>query len=256
MRQILVLALLVALSACAAPDAPVQQPTTEPIDGSWQLTSGAVDGRQIPILDDHPITLTFRGAEIGGTAACNNYGARVRVADGALRIEEVGLTAMACAPPEAMEAEAVYLEALSRVTAFQRRGDELVAVGDAVDLVYEALPAPPTTDLVDTSWVLDTLVTGEVAAAPVGEPATLEIRSDGSFSGSTGCRSFAGRWVENANRIDTPEWGLQGECPAGLARQDSHVVSVIGDGFVPTVEGDRLTIADPNGDALVYRAGE
>lgn len=30
-------------------------------------------------------------------------------------------------------------------------------------------------------------------------------------------------------------------------------MSVIGDGFVPSVEGDLLTLLDPGGDGLVYR---
>lgn len=44
------------------------------------------------------------------------------------------------------------------------------------------------------------------------------------------------------------------ECPAALGQQDSHVVSVIGDGFVPTIEGDLLTLIDPGGVGLVYGA--
>ncbi len=43
-------------------------------------------------------------------------------------------------------------------------------------------------------------------------------------------------------------------CPAELSAQDDHVVSVIGDGFIPTIEGDLLTLMDPGGIGLVYRA--
>ena len=43
---------------------------------------------------------------------------------------------------------------------------------------------------------------------------------------------------------------------AGAGRQDEHVVSVIGDGFVPTIEANLLTLTDPGGVGLVYRAGE
>jgi hypothetical protein len=48
----------------------------------------------------------------------------------------------------------------------------------------------------------------------------------------------------------------EAECPAALSEQDSHVVSVIGDGFVPSIEGDLLTLLDPGGVGLVYRAQE
>ncbi len=43
-------------------------------------------------------------------------------------------------------------------------------------------------------------------------------------------------------------------CPAELSDQDDHVVSVIGDGFIPTIDGDLLTLMDPGGIGLVYRA--
>lgn len=47
-------------------------------DGSWQLMSGTVDGRPVPIVDSHPITLNIDGYVIGGTAACNGYGGNLK----------------------------------------------------------------------------------------------------------------------------------------------------------------------------------
>jgi hypothetical protein len=46
------------------------------------------------------------------------------------------------------------------------------------------------------------------------------------------------------------------ECAAGLAHQDATIVSVVGDGFVPSIDGDLLTLTDPGGAGLVYRAGD
>ena len=106
-------------------------------------------------------------------------------------------------------------------------------------------------------WVLETLFVSDVATPALGEPATLELRSDGTFSGSTGCRSFSGDWLERGEQIVAPSFGMDGaECPADLSQQDGHVVSVIGDGFVPSVVGDLLTLTDPGGVGLVYRAEE
>jgi hypothetical protein len=33
-------------------------------------------------------------------------------------------------------------------------------------------------------------------------------------------------------------------------------VSVIGDGFIPTIDGELLTLMDPEGIGLVYRSGQ
>ncbi|HET8778216.1 MAG TPA: META domain-containing protein, partial [Candidatus Limnocylindria bacterium] len=153
--------------------------------------------------------------------------------------------------------EAAYTAALSAISEIGRDGDELVMVGPDVELRFVALPPPPTAELVDTTWVLETVFIGDVAASVVGERATLELRSDGTFSGSTGCRSFTGTWVEQGEHIADTSMRMEGpDCPADLVSQDSSVVSVVGDGFVPTIDGDLLTLTDPGGAGLVYRAEE
>ncbi len=46
------------------------------------------------------------------------------------------------------------------------------------------------------------------------------------------------------------------ECPARVAAQDTDVVTVLGDGFIASVDGDRLTVTDAGNLALEYRAAE
>ena len=224
--------------------------------GDWVLVGGTIDGVDAPVLDDHRITLSLTGRTIGGVAACNHYGGKLTMEGDGLHLMDLGRTAMACEEP-AMTAESTYLAALMRVRRIAREGDALVASGDGIELRFDVLPTPPTSELIDTRWVLDTLLVGDVAAAPMGEPATLELRSDGTFAGSTGCRAFSGEWIERGDQIVAPSWGMdQTDCSADLSHQDSHVVSVIGDGFIPSIEGDLLTLMDPGGVGLVYRSGE
>lgn len=256
MRSPLLLVCLI-LAACGAPAvSPSSGGTIDP-DGSWQLTSGATDAGPIPIVADHPITLTIEGSTVGGTAACNGYGGQIQPTSGGIRITDLAWTAMACMPDAVMAAETAYTRALAAVTAIRRDGDRLVLEGVGIELRFDALPEPPTAELVDTIWTLDTLFVGDVATAPMGEPATLELRSDGSFSGSTGCRPFDGRWIEAGEQLMATTFAMGDvACPAELSEQDSHVVSVIGDGFVPSIEGVLLTLLDPGGVGLVYRAAE
>ena len=85
----------------------------------------------------------------------------------------------------------------------------------------------------------------------------LELFDDGTFSGSTGCRTFSGEWTEQGDQIAAPTWELDEKtCPAEVSAQDDHVVSVIGDGFIPTIDENLLTLVDPGGIGLVYRAEE
>ena len=245
------------LAACGAQGA-TPFPSGDPFvaEGSWELTSGTAGGDELPIVDDHPITLTIEGSEIGGTSACNSYGGRVTVKGGQLEIGELGMTAMGCEPP-VMAVESAYMAALGAVTSLIGDDGKLVLHGPDVELRFERLPKPPTAELVGTAWVLDTLFVGDVASSPLGEPATLELRADGTFSGSTGCRSFSGEWVEAGEQIIAPSFAMDDRaCPAALRSQDEHVVTVIGDGFVSSIEQDLLTLADPGGVGLVYRGEE
>jgi heat shock protein HslJ len=246
--------LLVVLGACGSPGGTLVPDEPVDMDGSWQLSSGSLNDLALAILDDHPITLTINGSEIGGTAACNHYGGRFEMSGGHLTIDDLAMTAMGCEEPVA-SAEAAYTAALRFVDAVARHGDELVLSGANVELRFTTMPEPPTAELTDTTWILETVFAGDVASSPAGEPATLTIRSDGTFDGSTGCRAFDGAWVEESEQIVATRMMMDdARCPPDASGQDTHVVSVIGDGFVATVEGELLTLTDPGGVGLVYRA--
>ena len=251
--------LVVVLAACGSPAvsaAPSASTDADP-SGAWQLASATVDGLALEPLDDHPITAMIDASTIGGRSACNEYGGRIEIAGDGIVIGQLGGTDMACGPEEVMVLEQSYLAALGRVRTIEVVGGQLALRGQAVDLRFDPLPQPPVAELVDTVWVLETMFVGDVASPPVGDPATLELRPDGTFRGSTGCRTFTGRWVEFGSQIQAPELRMgETECPTELSEQDSHVVSVIGDGFVPSIEGDLLTLLDPGGVGLVYRAEE
>ena len=250
----LLLALI--LVACGASGGAPSTGSELAIDGSWRLASGRTGAGEVPLVADRPITLTIDGSSVTGTAACNTYGARLVASGGRVRVAELGMTAMGC-EADIMASESAYTAALSAVSEIGRDADELVLVGPGVELRFVPLPPSPTADLVDTTWVLETIFVGDVAASVMGKPATLELRTDGTFSGSTGCRTFTGTWVEDGERIaDTSMQMDAADCAPDLLSQDSSVVSVVGDGFVPSIEGDLLTVADPGGVGLVYRAGE
>lgn len=266
MRTVLALLLLTAtVAACAgttpSPSAPgpSQPGGTEPgggIDatGDWLLTAGTVDGAALPLDPKWPVTLSVEGSRIGGTSACNSYGADIVVAAGELRLGDVSMTLMGCEEP-VMAIESAYVAALARVRQATRDGDALILAGDGVELRFEPIPPIPTADLVGTMWTLETLIDGAVASSVGGEPATLVLGSDGRFEGSTGCRSFGGSYVEAVGQIVATELVTDDRaCAAPLDAQDDHVLAVLGDGFGVAIEGDRLTLTSAGGLGLVYVA--
>lgn len=233
-----------------------QPPTTLGPDvyGSWELISGSVDGQPISIVDSHPITLSIGLDAVGGTAACNNY-----FYAGSLPVREgsgFGITDMACSPQEVMESEAAYLTALARV----EKGvveDGLLLVGHQggeVELHFQVLEPLPTADLLGTVWVLEGLVQGEAVTSVSGERATLEMFTDGSFIGSTGCRDISGSYIVSGPTVQFTNFGAHGECPSDLIAQDSKVISALEGGFRVEIEEKVMTTWVAGDEGLTYRA--
>lgn len=134
-------ALLAVVVACAAPPpAATPSPTPAPPDvnaiiGEWRLEEGTLDGQPIPLVPQAPITLSVNAVRIGGTSACNSYGADWVFTDDGPRPGDIAQTLMLCEEP-INASEVAYLEALRRATDFTLDGDRLVFSGEGVELRF------------------------------------------------------------------------------------------------------------------------
>lgn len=176
LKPLLILALV--LAACGeATDAGDQSPA-----GTWELSSGSLRGEPIPIVEGWPITLSFDGDTVGGTAACNGYGGRADIDGTTIAFSQIGITEMACGDFDqggVMESESIYMEAFVIIDTSARDGDTLTLSGPEAELVFHLLPPVPTSELTGTVWVLDSLISGEATSNTRGPKATLELFSDG-----------------------------------------------------------------------------
>ena len=224
------------------------------VSGEWEVAGGTADGEPLPRPDGSRATLVLDGGELGGVAFCNRYFASYRASGTSFSVDEVGRTEMACAP-EVMAAEDADLAALAAVESAALDGPDLVLAGDGVELRFTPVAPVPVRELVGTRWTLETLLDGESASSTVGEPATLELSDDGTLTGSTGCRDLTGRFTVEGDVVRLTDLSAgTDDCPADVAAQDGHVVTVLGDGFRVSVDGDRLTLSDPDGGGLGYEA--
>lgn len=250
---------LLVVVACGPGPGPSPTPSggVAPVDatGTWRLEAGTTDGVAIPLVPEYPVTLIVKGSQIGGTSACNGYGAELVVENGRTVVGAMSSTAMGC-EPEVMASEMAYTAALARVDAATMDGEALVLSGPGVSLRFVSVAPPAIADIVDRAWALEAMTVMEAATAVGGEPATLEIRKDGTFAGSTGCRAFTGTWTEAGNELIATGMAMDGrECPPDLAAQDSHVTAVLGDGFTIdlSVDGNVLNLGASGGIGLQYR---
>lgn len=237
------------VSACLGSD------FEDSLDGAWQLTSGSSNGMPIELIASHPVTMSLESESIGGTAACNSYGGEVRISNNTFSVSRLAVTEMACSPSETMEVERIYLEALELVDEVGlTESGTLTLSGPEVKLEFERLDPVPAGELTGTVWVLDGLITGEAVTAPSGERATLELFTDGSFIGSTGCRDISGSYQISGADVVFTNWGATGDCPAELTEQDGRVISALEGGFRVEIEANRLTTWVAGDEGLVYRS--
>ena len=139
----------------------------------------------------------------------------------------ISITERGC-EPRVMASEQAYMEALLAVDQIALDGDALVLSGPPdVELRFERLPEVPEAELTDTMWLLETLIEGDAATTPQGEPVTLELRSDGTLHATTGCRTLTGTWSVSGSMLMTPSLRADGECSPQLEQQDQHVIGVL-----------------------------
>lgn len=84
-------------------------------------------------LPDAPITVSFAaGGRVSGKASCNSFNGRYTLTGEGLTFSETAVTRMTCPPATATQEES-FLQALSRVSRFEIRGDGSLALIAADD---------------------------------------------------------------------------------------------------------------------------
>lgn len=243
----LIAAMLVGLVAAACGLGPVTD-----LDGEWVLERGTVGGQPLPLVEEARVSLRIDGSEVGGTAACNQYGGEMDREGDRITIGALSMTEMACAEP-IMALEAAYVDGLSRVDTARRDADRLRLTGPATELDFTLLQPTPDADPVGTQWRLESLITGDAVSSVLGE-ATLLLARDGTVSGSTGCRSFGGSYALDGEDLVISELVVDARaCDDESAAQDGQVLGLLESPLRATVSGDRLTLMG-GANGLDYRA--
>jgi heat shock protein HslJ len=123
MRTSIAFTLLLLIAACAPlPDAN-HPDTAASLEGtSWTVTAIRGDA---PIAGSN-LTLQFAGGSATGNGGCNQYRAPFTTSGSTLTFGPALSTNRACAEAARNSQETAYLDALSRVTAYEISGDRLI----------------------------------------------------------------------------------------------------------------------------------
>ncbi|HEX2296536.1 MAG TPA: META domain-containing protein [Actinomycetota bacterium] len=254
-------AVVLLLAACSDDPAPASNATppaaVQAVDaaGIWVLRSGHGPGGRIAIPRGTRVTMQIDGDTIRGHTGCNAYGGGVTISGDSFETGGFALSEIGCAPDLA-ELEQLYVEAVGDADTVARDGRTLTLTGPATELVFRRVPPVDPRPLTGTVWRLESLVEGPSPSSGVASarPARLLLRADGTFEGTTGCRSFSGTWEVTGDVVSVTQMVFEGNCRGG-GEQDSHVASALGAGFRAERDGDRLVVtAESGGLGLVYRS--
>jgi heat shock protein HslJ len=226
-------------------------------DGAWRLSAGTVDGQEIAVPANPPMTLTLAGSEVGGSGGCNSFGGSVAVTGDQVDFGDLASTLIGCDEPLA-RGEQIYLTALGRVERGARDGASLTLRGTGVELRFTAIAPTPAAALIGTRWQLESIITGDAAMSAIGiEQATLLFGDGGTVAGSTGCRDFAVAFSGDARRTSIdPVRIATGDCSGPSMTIEQAVLATLADGATAHVEQDRLIVDGTAGRRLEYRAGQ
>ncbi|NNF54147.1 MAG: META domain-containing protein [Acidimicrobiales bacterium] len=253
MKRILILVGTFAIltSACGSDAVSVGSGSSDFV-GEWQLQGGTLDGKTFPLVDGWRVTFQLEeDGRFGGRAACNGYGGTYELDGSAISFGEWSITEMGC-EPAVMASEQAFITVLQRTPELERAGDELRMRGDGTDLSFSLIPPLPVAELIGTTWLLDTIFQGAAASSTLGE-AELRFDADGTFTGSTGCRTLTGTYQLNGDEIAITQMAADGECPPELQRQDNTMISVIESPRVEIYE-NRLSLWTAGDEGLGFRA--
>jgi heat shock protein HslJ len=198
------------------------------------------------------VTLEVENAiSVGGIAGCNYYGAELVVAGAALNITPGPMTAMLCQRGDVMDLESRFIAALDTATSWSVDANRLVLGGPNVELAFNRTVPIDLSQIEGKEWVAVGLVPENGAVMPAVLGATLVLKN-GSITGSTGCRTFAGTYMVNTGRFEVGSFAMDGECPQNGRGQDDHIVGVLGDGFSPQIADGNLVLSGRFATGLVY----
>lgn len=261
-------ALLLGVTACGAPTAPLDNGTgAAPVqdqtpqagdtmtDTQWMLVSyGPADDQTLPI-NGSSVTLTLADGTVSGSGGCNSYSGSYTISGNALMVGELVSTEMACMDQATMQQEAVFLAALQSAQSIACAGDTLTIGYDDGELRFVPVAPTPDATLEGTNWQLESFITGDVAASVITGSTVTATFSEGKLTGSGGCNQYSGTYTTDGATLSiSPVISTKMACEAAITRQEQSYFAALQQAQAYTIDGDQLRISYTGGELHFVRA--
>lgn len=258
MRSVLLaVPLLLVLAACGQrPAGDAGQSAPDLLRGKTFIATAVTEnGKPRDLVAELSVEFTDDGRLVA-RAGCNILGGEVDTSDGKLAIAQYGGTDMACDPAR-MDQDNFVSSVLSKSPSWELTGDRLTITSEGTTFDMTSRDAiHPDKALIDTTWVLDTLVDGDVASSmPAGtEPVTLLF--DGKkVTADTHCNGVHADYTIDGDTIDF-KLGMMTmmACAPEIMQGESAVVKVLDGKVKYEIIADKLTLSNESGKGIQLHA--
>ncbi len=228
-----------------------------PTGREFRSTAVTEAGKDRPLVAGTRIDLGFpEDGRLGAQAGCNMLGGSGRIDAGRLVLGDLSMTEMGCDEPRHSQ-DTWLADFLGSDPTWSLTGAELVLrSGDLEIRLTDRKVTDPDRALVGTRWVVDTIITGDVASSvPAGVVAFIRLDSETSFTGSSGCASLGGTIQVRGDKILFPAvLPSPRNCSGAQAVMDNAMISTLLGEVAYRIDSDALTLTGPGGRGLVLRA--
>lgn len=244
------------LAGCSNASSAAPEPPQADLLGRT-FVSTSVEGTPIP--GGGPLMVSFVAPDrIAGTAGCNRATGTADFSNGTITTGPMATTMMAC-PGERGGSDAWLTGFFEANPAWALDGDTLrLRTADSTVTLLDRKVAQPDRPLTGTTWVVDSTIspTAVTSSRAIEESSpTLQIASDGSVTGSTGCNTFTGTAQISGDTVTFgPLATTRMACAADVAEVERAVLTALDGSTTATVDSDRLRLMNANGNGLGLHA--
>jgi len=220
---------------------------------STKVTEG---GSPRPMADGTVITLQFvDDGRLLANAGCNMLQGPVRLSGDTLGVSDLSTTDMGCDPPR--HEQDTWLHGFLTAAPTVRLDDTTLtlASGGTEIVLVDREVAQPDVALEGTTWIVDTLLSADVASSmPAGATATLTFDA-GTVAVSTGCNTGTGTYQVDGQKLTFSDVVLtRMGCEPHLMQVEQAVVAALNGETTYEIDSDRLAINHPTGTGLQLTA--
>jgi heat shock protein HslJ len=256
-RFVAVPLLLLALAACGQ-RAGGQNATPDPLRGKTFLATAVTEnGKPHALLPNTELSVEFTDdGRLIARAGCNTMQGGVNTADGKLVLSEFSSTDMGCGEGRG-EQDTFVAKVLGASPSWQLADDRLTITSGTT--TFDLAPREsvhPDKDLAGTTWVLDTLVDGEVASSmPAGAPEVTLVFDGKRATADTHCNGVGAEYTVTGDTIEfTGGVSTKMACGPEIMRGEEAVSGVLNGTVTYEITADKLTLTNTSGKGIQLHA--